>query len=807
MSVLTKTEISEKITSLIIDNILRKIKPEHVREILNDINDSAFSSADEITHNNLSGLNDGDYKHLTASQLSALAILLSNTSGTNSGDQDLSSYATIALVDEVEAYLNGLIDDKENISNKVTNFTVIDNPNLYANIPAVVSYVAQQIANLVASSPSTLDTLNEIATALGNDPNFATTITTLIGTKQTHSNYLDQISSIGSALQLPRVNSAGNGIEWVTLSSSIPQSNKIYVDSSPSIGANSTGRGRIDNPYLTIEYALSDITNVGTVTATTTNSSNILTSVSSTSSIVIGQIISGSGIQTGSTVVSKTSNTITLSKNCTASASITANWLTIYEINTSGNFVWVSNWEKDGFIFNFDQSNVYFSGNCFNITTGRKCNFQVLNGIWSGTNTASKLMVSSASSNVDFIFKPISYYSIGTGRQLDCAQNGVTKFKNFYVDCQNFDCRFGYIADVEVSDIAYFSGYFYGLLGGILQRYCTLITENGMIETPSSINAIVTTTSGNVLSNSRIKGSININISAVFNGDIVGTTITLAQSSSYIAGIVVNGNINATTVNNSGFAILNGITSGSITNSGYKLDINQLAGTYTGSSTSKGKINDAIKNDVNNGLTSITLSGSAELILLDSKYQSTYTYTTLSIASGCKLDNYGYLRCYISSLAGTLNNYGRLIHQYCSASITGTLENKGGYIELTRDGQSEDATYTPCIVISTGTYKQDGGILFCSVATSKSGLIRKNANGGKVLLKGQPQLIVSNGLAPLQILSNAGTAPDVHNFGIIGNGASGFRIANTFSDTTYGTAYAPNLIGTATNNEDTTYTF
>jgi hypothetical protein len=192
-------------------------------------------------------------------------------------------------------------------------------------------------------------------------------------------------------------------------------------------------------------------------------------------------------------------------------------------------------------------------------------------------------MITTLSSTLDLIFRPISYYSIGTARQLDCNQNGATKFKNFYVECSNFDCRLGSIADVEVSGIAIFAGYFYGLLAGIRQRYCTLITENGIIETPSSINAIVTTTSGNILCNSRIKGSLSINISAILNGDIVGTTITLAQSSSYIAGVVVNGNINATTVNNSGFAILNGITSASITNSGYKLDINQLAGSYTGS--------------------------------------------------------------------------------------------------------------------------------------------------------------------------------------------------------------------------------
>lgn len=48
---------------------------------------------------------------------------------------------------------------------------------------ATASSVTTAIANLVASAPTTLDTLNELATALGNDPNFATTITTSIGTK------------------------------------------------------------------------------------------------------------------------------------------------------------------------------------------------------------------------------------------------------------------------------------------------------------------------------------------------------------------------------------------------------------------------------------------------------------------------------------------------------------------------------------------------------------------------------------------------------------------------------------------------
>jgi len=44
--------------------------------------------------------------------------------------------------------------------------------------------VSVAIANIINSAPSTLDTLNELSIALGNDPNFATTITTLNGTKE-----------------------------------------------------------------------------------------------------------------------------------------------------------------------------------------------------------------------------------------------------------------------------------------------------------------------------------------------------------------------------------------------------------------------------------------------------------------------------------------------------------------------------------------------------------------------------------------------------------------------------------------------
>ena len=60
---------------------------------------------------------------------------------------------------------------------------------------ATEKYVTAAITNLIDSSPTALDTLNELAAALGDDPNFATTVTNYIGTVENEvdriNNYLD----------------------------------------------------------------------------------------------------------------------------------------------------------------------------------------------------------------------------------------------------------------------------------------------------------------------------------------------------------------------------------------------------------------------------------------------------------------------------------------------------------------------------------------------------------------------------------------------------------------------------------------
>jgi hypothetical protein len=78
-----------------------------------------------------------------------------------------------------------------NISELINYISVDGSGNVILSsgqLVATQSYVSTAITNLVNSAPSTLDTLNELASALGNDANFATTVATSIGTKQAQLN-------------------------------------------------------------------------------------------------------------------------------------------------------------------------------------------------------------------------------------------------------------------------------------------------------------------------------------------------------------------------------------------------------------------------------------------------------------------------------------------------------------------------------------------------------------------------------------------------------------------------------------------
>lgn len=128
--------------------------------------------------------------------------------GTNSGDQDLSGLqpldadlTALAAMTAPATKLAGIealadVTDAGNVGPAIHGATAKTAPasnDELALIDSAASNALKRItygdlstaivALIAASAPSTLDTLQELAAALGNDPNFATTITTALGLK------------------------------------------------------------------------------------------------------------------------------------------------------------------------------------------------------------------------------------------------------------------------------------------------------------------------------------------------------------------------------------------------------------------------------------------------------------------------------------------------------------------------------------------------------------------------------------------------------------------------------------------------
>jgi hypothetical protein len=72
-------------------------------------------------------------------------------------------------------------DLTSHVNNNIVHITSSEREDW--NAKATTAYVDGKIAALVDSAPETLDTLSELAEALGNDPNFAATVSNQIGNK------------------------------------------------------------------------------------------------------------------------------------------------------------------------------------------------------------------------------------------------------------------------------------------------------------------------------------------------------------------------------------------------------------------------------------------------------------------------------------------------------------------------------------------------------------------------------------------------------------------------------------------------
>jgi len=107
------------------------------------------------------------------------------TTDLTEGDNE---YYTSAKVD---ARISNAIKDEDNMgSNSATHVP---------SQQSVKAYVDAEVAGLVDSSPAALDTLNELAAALGDDASFSTTVTDSIGTKLAKASNLSDLTNAATA--------------------------------------------------------------------------------------------------------------------------------------------------------------------------------------------------------------------------------------------------------------------------------------------------------------------------------------------------------------------------------------------------------------------------------------------------------------------------------------------------------------------------------------------------------------------------------------------------------------------------------
>lgn len=105
--------------------------------------------------------------------------LTGNVTGNVTGNLTGNVTASTGTSSFNDVTINGGLNMNAGTAATITNLTSPTN----SGDAATKGYVDTSISNLVASAPATLDTLNELATALGSDANFSTTVTNSIATK------------------------------------------------------------------------------------------------------------------------------------------------------------------------------------------------------------------------------------------------------------------------------------------------------------------------------------------------------------------------------------------------------------------------------------------------------------------------------------------------------------------------------------------------------------------------------------------------------------------------------------------------
>jgi microcystin-dependent protein len=139
--------------------------------IVAGVDTNVFTDAD---HSKLDGIEAGATADQTAAEIKTSYESNANTNEFSDAEQSkLAGIEAGATADQTKADIDALNVDADTLDGQHGSY--------------YTSYADTAVANIVDSAPGTLDTLNELAAALGDDPNFATTTATNIASKVSKS--------------------------------------------------------------------------------------------------------------------------------------------------------------------------------------------------------------------------------------------------------------------------------------------------------------------------------------------------------------------------------------------------------------------------------------------------------------------------------------------------------------------------------------------------------------------------------------------------------------------------------------------
>jgi hypothetical protein len=181
----------------------------------------------------------------------------------------------------------------------------IDIPEVDLTGLATETFVGTAISNLVAAAPSTLDTLNELATALGNDANFATTVATALGTKAPINDpaFTGSVGIGGTASIIQGTGKSGTYLDvkgFIQINANNQNSSIDFTNFQNYRSANieSGQAGELGGPYLNINVSNSNTSSSVNNTAKFTSAGTGTTSTTTGALTIVG----GVGISDGITV-------------------------------------------------------------------------------------------------------------------------------------------------------------------------------------------------------------------------------------------------------------------------------------------------------------------------------------------------------------------------------------------------------------------------------------------------------------------------------------------------------------------------